>query len=101
MRYFNIRLAVEYFIKLGELRNQSPIMETILAKNVNQIIYGCCTLIIVVNKTGSSSLHVLKTISSSNVVRVPNFCCVFKFWQYKSMISSTFHFFRTWRLSAT
>ena len=31
-------------MKHCELRIQSPIVETILAQNINQIIYGCCTL---------------------------------------------------------
>ena len=40
----------------------------IAAQNVNQIVYGCCTSIVVVNKTGSCMLDVLGTISSSNVI---------------------------------
>ena len=71
-----------YFIKRCELRNQSPSVETIPAQNVSQIIYGCCSSIFVVNKTGSCMLDVLKTISSSNVVRVPSFCSVLKLWPY-------------------
>ena len=66
-------LAVVYFIKHSESRNQSTSVEMIPAQNVNQIIYGCCMSIVVVNKTGSCTLDVLKTISSSNVVRVPSF----------------------------
>ena len=33
-------------MKQGELRNQSPSVETIPAQNVNQIIYRCCTLLL-------------------------------------------------------
>ena len=55
-------------MKHGELRNQLPSVETIPAKNVNQIIYGCCMSIVVVNITGSCTLGVLKTINSRNVV---------------------------------
>ena len=33
---------VEYFIKHGELINQSPSVEMITAKNVNEIIYMLC-----------------------------------------------------------
>ena len=71
-----------FFIKHGELRNQSTGVETIPAQNVNQIIYGYCMSIVVVNKTGSCTLDVFKTISSSNVVWVPIFCSVFKLWLY-------------------
>ena len=68
-------------IKHSELRNQSHIVEMVTALNVNQIIYGC-TSIVVVNKTGSCTLDVLKTISSSNVVWVPCFSSVLKLWPY-------------------
>ena len=71
-----------YLIKHGELRNQLPSVETIPTLNVNQIIYGCGMLIVVVNKTGSCTLDVLKTISSSNVVWVPSFCSILKLWPY-------------------
>ena len=50
-----------YFIKHGKLRNQSPSVETIQAQNVNQIIYGCYTSIVVVNNTGSCTLDVQRT----------------------------------------
>ena len=71
-----------YYVKHGELRNQSPSVETIPAQNVNEIIYGCCMSIVMVNKTGSCTLDVLKTISSSNVVWVPSFCSVLKLWPF-------------------
>ena len=38
--------------------------------------------IVVVNKTGSCMLDVLKTISSSIVVWVPSFSRVLKLWPY-------------------
>ena len=73
------------FTKHSELRNQSHSVETMPAKNVNDIIYGCCTSIVVVNKTGICTLDVLKTISSSNVVMVLNLCSILKFWEHKAM----------------
>ena len=68
-----------YFIKHGESRNQLPSVEMFPAQNVNEI-YGCCMSIVVVNKSGSCTLYVVKMISSSNVVRVPCFCFVLKLW---------------------
>ena len=83
-----------YFMKHGELRKQSHNVEMISAQNVDRITYGCCASIVVVSEIGSSTLDVLKTISSSNVVWVSNFCCsVLKLSSYKSLINSTFHFF--------
>ena len=41
-------------------------METIPIQNVNQIIHGYCMLIVVVNKTGSYTLDMLKMINCSN-----------------------------------
>ena len=38
--------------------------------------------IVVLNKTGSRTLDVLKTISSSIVVWVPSFSRVLKLWPY-------------------
>ena len=73
---------VVYYIKHGELINQSPSVETIPASNVNRINYGCCMSIVVVNKTGNCMLYALKTISSSNVVWVPSFCSVLTLWPY-------------------
>ena len=61
-----------YFIKHKEVRNQSPSEERIQAQSVNEIIYGCCASIVVVNKTDSFTLDVLKTISRRSVIRVPS-----------------------------
>ena len=70
------------FIKHIELRNLSPSVEMIPAQNVNQIIYGCCASIVVVNITGICTLVVLKTNGSSDVVWVPCFSSVLMLWPY-------------------
>ena len=71
-----------YFIKHSDLSNHSSSVEMIAAQNVIKIIYTCCTSIVVVNKTGSCTFDVLKTISSSNVVWVPSFCSILKLWAH-------------------
>ena len=71
-----------YFIKHGELRNQSPSVETIPALDVTKITYGCCMSIIVMNKTGICMLAGLNTIRSSDVVWVPSFRSVRKLRSY-------------------
>ena len=58
---------VVHDIKHSDFKNQSPSEKIIPAQNHNEIIYGCCASIIMVNKTGSCTLDVLKTIRSSNV----------------------------------
>ena len=63
-----------YCIKHRELINHSPSVEMISAQNVNEIIYGCCVSIVVVNKTGT--LDVFNMISRGNIARVQNFCSV-------------------------
>ena len=55
----NINYALVYFMKYGELRSQSPSVETIQAQNVNPIISGYCMSIVVVNKTGSCRFDAL------------------------------------------
>ena len=67
------------FIEHSDLINLLPNAEMIPAQDVNEIIYGCFALIVVVNNIGSGALDVF---SSSNAVRVPGFCSIHKLWPY-------------------
>ena len=59
-------------MKHGEFRKQPISVMMIPGQNVNEITYGCCARIVVVNKTGSCTLDVLKTVGLGNVVEVPS-----------------------------
>ena len=64
---------VVYFMKHGELRNQSPSVETNLAQNSNQIIYECCTLLlarlIIAKMWCMTSRECLEVLAADNVGR--------------------------------
>ena len=48
-----------------------PSVEMIQTENVNEIVYGCCTSIVIANKTVNWSMDVFKTISCNTVVMLP------------------------------
>ena len=59
-------------MKHSEFIKQPINVMMIPGQNVNEITYGCCAWIVVVNKTGICTLDVLKTVGRSNVVEVPS-----------------------------
>ena len=99
---FEYYLGDSVFCKHDELMYQSPSVETIPAQNVNQIIYGCCTLyvlmqerqLVYVNRTGYKQQNnvsfLYRVISVIIIIKI----IIIKLIKMFSEFSEIFEFFR-------